>query len=550
MKKGLSKLLIIIAIFICAGFVIVFVLIQTNNSSQLNDPESMDQEYDLTPMPFVYNLNIEKIEAPIQYSDVTYNIDNSMYGYGGGYVREKNSDKLRFVYSKHYTEAITLLPPKGSHEYNGYKIEFASDDETLDYIGLKISNKDIVHNFKVEVGFDGRDGMGMNVSHPLAFIQTACACGPGILVDIMGNVDLKFIAQSGNISWFSLKKSLPFPNGARMQIYYQSAGKSGNTDVQLHSLVLAKKNASNSREVVFNTAPAYVYRVAFVDESVGNISIQHREGALDVQIRNAGKDTIIFDESTLSYLFEKIIGGGLEQLNIKLADGTVKNSLSREYIIKAIRDRIINSGESYVIYNFGNIEKNKILYIDYESRELPRQSFPNSLEITKNETRIYNWNMQNAYESHGKSRILYLITTDANGKTIVDTSLISRNYIFPAHESFWTALGIKRDNFLVTKALNGPAATLEGVTGGIVKAGLTRDSVESYIKKTGGMVFDEKMSANNEKISLYRYGDTVGYIKRVGDLTAVFEVNRSVFSDPKTSDFIIWFVNNNPVSVD
>src|SRR3989344_3895709 len=514
-----------------------------------------DEEYDTTRQPFIYRLAIEKIEKPIQYSDFKLNWDNGLFEYGDGFVREDNSDAVRFVYSKHLKDDISLLPPQGSHEYNGYPIDFAHEDEKLEYIGLKINDRELIGDLKVEMAFDGRDGFGSAGSPRIAFIQKACACGPGIFLTPIGDSSLEFIAQSGEVSWFALKKPIPFKQGSRMQIFFRPTGKSGDVNIQLQSLVLEVEHVATYREVVFNTAQNYAYRASFVNESIGFINLKPRGRAIDIEIHNGGKDVVIFDPSTLDNLFERIVSGGLKQINIKSADGTVRSSYTREQLTRAVHDRIINPGESYTIYNFSDIDPSNIAYADYDDAGLPPKPYRENLEVIGSKRRIYNWNLASSYSAFGKKRILYVMTADAKGNALLDGVFTSHqsvpcgnsrcywaNYLLPVSENFWKAIGLKKDSFIVVKDIDGPAATLENTHDATVRAGNTRDTIENYIKKTGGTIFDETTNSSSEKTVLYRYGDTIGYAKRIGDKTAVFEVNREILNDPKILEFIKWFV--------
>lgn len=123
-------------------------------------------------------------------------------------VSKVKDRKGKFNYGPLY---LPVFMSSSSHFYQGTPIFIDNPKEaySVSFIGLQISNRDLVSEFKIELGIDYVDearirqywGMGIK---SIFGIKTAYACGPGMFLELVGNSELIFETELDGIYWYKL----------------------------------------------------------------------------------------------------------------------------------------------------------------------------------------------------------------------------------------------------------------------------------------------------------------------------------------------------------
>jgi len=117
-------------------------------------------------------------------------------------------------------ESFSVFTSQGSHSYQGTPVYLLNSNSkyTVSYIGLKVSERDLIGELKVEFGIDySADDLGTTQQKTSVFtsifgIQTAYACGPGIHLRRVGNSNLVFLEETNGIAWYRLEKPIALYN--------------------------------------------------------------------------------------------------------------------------------------------------------------------------------------------------------------------------------------------------------------------------------------------------------------------------------------------------
>jgi len=112
----------------------------------------------------------------------------------------------------------SIFNPEGSHSYGGTPIYLLNKDSkySVSFIGLKINNRDLTSELKIEFGIDYMgEQIGKSKSSIIASIfsiDTAYACGPGLYLRPVGDSNLIFVEESNGIAWYRLEKPVAIYN--------------------------------------------------------------------------------------------------------------------------------------------------------------------------------------------------------------------------------------------------------------------------------------------------------------------------------------------------
>ena len=125
--------------------------------------------------------------------------------------------KDQYAYGPEYH---SIFNPEGSHWYGGTPIYLLNKDSkySVSYIGLKINDRDLISELKVEFGIDyvaGFEALGKSGSSIFSSVfktKPVYACGPGLYLRLVGDSDLTFIEESDGIAWYQLKKPINLYN--------------------------------------------------------------------------------------------------------------------------------------------------------------------------------------------------------------------------------------------------------------------------------------------------------------------------------------------------
>jgi len=126
--------------------------------------------------------------------------------------------KGKYAYGPEYH---SIFNSEGSHWYGGTPIYLLSSESkySVSYIGLKINNRDLISELKIEFGIDyladRYGGVGESKSSIFASIfgvESVYACGPGLYLRPVGNSNLIFVEESNGILWYRLEKPVALYN--------------------------------------------------------------------------------------------------------------------------------------------------------------------------------------------------------------------------------------------------------------------------------------------------------------------------------------------------
>jgi len=159
-------------------------------------------------------------------------------GYSESYILEDSDEeflllsKIRNPSEREYPygpDEYSIFKDRESHAYQGAPIHlFREDSEySVDYVGLKISNRELVSDLEIEFGidygslnyypeYDYRDeSLGKSEESfwsRIFGIHTVYACGPGLYFNLVGKRQLTFIKEVDGISWYRLEEPIELYN--------------------------------------------------------------------------------------------------------------------------------------------------------------------------------------------------------------------------------------------------------------------------------------------------------------------------------------------------
>ena len=169
--------------------------------------------------PFIDNLkNAQDVKIDLNY-DGDYSEENPPYVEPDYYTIQETGKKFvslsklkdrtgQYAYGPEYQ---SVFSSEGSHWYGGAPIYLSNSNSkySVAYVGLKINDKDLISEMKVEFGIDFMSiDMGQSKTPffaSLLGIDPVYACGPGLYLRQVGESRLVFVEESGGISWYRLE---------------------------------------------------------------------------------------------------------------------------------------------------------------------------------------------------------------------------------------------------------------------------------------------------------------------------------------------------------
>jgi hypothetical protein len=116
-------------------------------------------------------------------------------------------------------EYQSVFSSEGSHWYGGTPVYLSDNNSkySVAYVGLKMSDKDLISEMKAEFGIDFMADLDISRSKTPFFasllgVAPVYACGPGIYLRRVGDSDLVFMEESNGITWYRLENPIPLYN--------------------------------------------------------------------------------------------------------------------------------------------------------------------------------------------------------------------------------------------------------------------------------------------------------------------------------------------------
>jgi len=131
------------------------------------------------------------------------------------------SEKPSYIYSFDYdhSDSYPIFSSEGTHSYGGSALMLndISSNFSINYIGLKMNDAEMIKNLKVEAVFSLRESGYVNDPslkkaafswNKILGIEEASACGPSNITDPIGDSDLVLEKQEGDIYWYKLSSPI------------------------------------------------------------------------------------------------------------------------------------------------------------------------------------------------------------------------------------------------------------------------------------------------------------------------------------------------------
>jgi len=132
----------------------------------------------------------------------------------------KDRKERGYAYGPDY---YSIFTSRESHAYQGSPIYLLNEDAeySVSYIGLKISDSELISELKIEFGIDyisryyeyedSNEPLGRSEESFLSKIfgiKSVYACGPGLYLRLIGDSKLIFIQESDGIVWYRLENPI------------------------------------------------------------------------------------------------------------------------------------------------------------------------------------------------------------------------------------------------------------------------------------------------------------------------------------------------------